>query len=145
MSESVFLTRESILETRDVLDIKKVELSRGHVFVREMTAYEKNVWEQSLLKKTTGGNSGVNGGYETTLDNFRAKLAVNTICDDKGKLLFNMKDVYKLSSMLSASNLEKIVDEAQTLNAITEEDKDEILKNSEAEGADNSNSDSALN
>ena len=145
MNESVFLTREAILETQDTLQIEKVELTRGFVYVREMTAFEKNIWEQSLLKKAPSGNPNVNAGYETSLDNFRAKLAVNTMCDETGKLLFDMRDVKKISIQMSASNLEKVVDKAQGLNSITEEDKDEILKNSEAEPAEDSNLNSASN
>jgi hypothetical protein len=83
--------------------------------------------------------------YETTLEDFRAKLAVVTVCDEKGDLVFEPGDVKNLSKMMSASNLEKIVETAQRLNAITTADKEEILKNSEADLNDSSNSDSVEN
>ena len=143
MSESVFLGRKAILETQDVLAIEKVELTRGHVFVREMTGREKNTWEQSMMKKTSSQGSGV--GYETTLDNYKAKLAVVTMCDEKGKLFLDMRDLAKVNLMMSASNLEKVVNAAQKINAISEEDKEDMLKNSEADQQDNSTSDSAEN
>lgn len=144
MSESVFLGRKALLETQDELAIKKVELTRGHVFVREMTGREKNTWEQSMMKKTA--SAGVNGvGYETTLDNYKAKLAVVTMCDEEGKLFLDMRDITKVNTMMSASNLEKVVNAAQKINAISEEDKEDMLKNSEADLQDNSTLVSAEN
>jgi hypothetical protein len=41
---------------------------------------------------------------------------------------------------MSAKRLEKIINVSQKLNAITEEDKEEIVKNSKPEVEDNSNS-----
>jgi len=109
-----------------------------------MTGKEKNTWEQSMMKKTSSqGQSGV--GYETTLDNYKAKLAVVTMCDGDRKLLFDMRDLHKINEMMSASNLEKVVNAAQKINAISEEDKEDILKNSEADQQDNSTSNSAEN
>ena len=143
MQESIFLGRKAILETQDELAIEKVELTRGHVFVREMTGKEKNTWEQSMMKKTSSQGNGA--GYETTLDNYKAKLAVVTICDEKGKLFLDMRDLAKVNVMMSASNLEKVVNAAQKINAISEDDREDMLKNSEADQQDNSTLDSAEN
>ena len=46
---------------------------------------------------------------------------------------------------MSAKRLEKIINVAQKLNAITEEDKEALVKNSEAVLDGNSNSDSVEN
>lgn len=143
MKNSVSLSREALLQ-RDDLKIEKVELSKGHVFVREMTGHEKDIWEQSMLKaKPAVGNQPVQ--YETTLEDFRAKLAVVTVCDESGDLLFEPGDVKVLNKMMSATNIERIVTVAQRLNAITEKDKEDILKNSVADLEDSSNSASAEN
>ncbi len=141
MKELVLLNREMLLQ-KDDLKIEKVELSKGYVFVREMTGHEKDVWEQSMLKQKT-----VNGKveYETSLDDFRGKLAVITVCDAEGNLLFKPEDFRLLNKSMSASNLERIVNAAQKLNAISEKDRDEILKNSEADPEEGSNSSSAEN
>lgn len=144
MSELVLLTREDLLQ-KDDLKVEKVELSKGYVFVREMTGHEKDVWEQSMLKQKPSGNKNKGVEYETTLDDFRAKLAVVTVCDADGNLLFKPEDYRMLNKMMSASNIEKIVVVAQRINAITQEEKDEILKNSEADQTDNSNSNSVEN
>ena len=144
MKKSVILTREALLQ-RDDLKIEKVELSRGHVFVREMTGSEKDIWEQSMLKQKPTKDKTKAVEYETTLEDFRAKLAVVTVCDEDGTLLFTPADVKTLNKMMSATNIERIVAVAQRINAVTEQDKDDILKNSEADQEDSSSSDSAVN
>lgn len=133
----VFLTREMILDTRDELKIEKVELTRGIVFVREMSGEEKDIWERSMMKRVQAPGA-KEATYETTLDHYKAKLAVVTMCDEHGNLLFDMRDIRKLSKMMSASNLEKVVEAAQAINAISQKDKEEILGNSEADQQDNS-------
>ena len=144
MGDSIFLNREALLQ-KDDLKIEKVELSRGFVFVREMTGHEKDIWEQSMLKQKPSGDKNRAVEYETTLEDFRAKLAVVTVCDEGGTLLFEPKDVKNLNKVMSASNMEKIVAVAQRINAITEQEKETILKNSEAVPEDNSISGSAEN
>lgn len=144
MSEMVLLTREALLQ-KDDLKIEKVELSKGYVFVREMTGHEKDVWEQSMLKQKPSGNKNKGVEYETTLEDFRAKLAVVTVCDAEGNLLFKPEDARVLNKMMSATNMERIVTAAQKLNAISEQEKEELLKNSEADQTDSSNSNSVEN
>jgi len=150
MSKSVFLTKAMLLEQKDVLAIEKVELQdnkgkvRGHVFVREMTAKEKNTWELSLTKilPKIGKQQ-----QETVmnLEDYRVKLAICTICDEQGVRQFDMipKIIATLSEKLSASNMERIADAASALNKITKEDQEEVLKNLEADQTNSSNSGSA--
>jgi len=150
MSDSVFLTKEMLLEQKDALAIEKVELKdskdkvRGHVFVREMTAKEKNTWELSLTKTLPKVG---NKQQETVmnLEDYRVKLAICTICDEQGVRQFDMKPniISKLSEMISASNMERIADTASALNKITKEDQEELVKNSEAVQNNSSDSGSA--
>jgi len=142
MKESVLLNREMLLQ-RDELQIEKVELTKGYVYVREMTGKEKDTWEKSLMKQKPSGNKNRPIDYEVDIEGFRAKLAVVTVCDADGVLLFKPQDVQTLNSMMSASNLDKIITVAQRLNRISEEDKEEILKNSEAVQENSSSSGSA--
>jgi hypothetical protein len=140
MEDSIFLTKEMLLEQKDVLAIEKVELLdnkgnvRGHVYVREMTAKEKNTWEMSLTKRLPSLGTGKNKQVEqivTNLEDYRAKLAICTICDENGNRQFEMnpKTIEALSSKLSASNMERIADIASKLNKITEADQEELVKN----------------
>lgn len=149
MSESIFLTKEMLLEQKDVLAIEKVELMdnrgnvRGHVFVREMTAKEKSTWELSLTK-TLPKIGKQQQETVMNLEDYRVKLAICTLCDEQGVRLFDMKPnvIATLSDKISASNMERIADKASELNKITKEEQEELVKNLEADRTDSSNSDS---
>lgn len=134
------LNRESLL-AKEVLQIEKVELSKDeYIYVRGMTGHERDHFEQSLLKRIKDAKGKIT--FEQSLDDFRAKLVVNTICDEQGNLILKPGDYPTLSMNMSAAKLEKIVNKSQELNAITEEDKEELLKNSEADQVGNSTLDS---
>jgi len=134
---------KSLLLQKEKLEIVKVDLNdTDFVYVRQMTGHERDLFEQSLRKETKD-DKGVTTGYAMALEDFRAKLAVITICDEKGDLLLSPKDYFTLSSNMSAAKLEKIINVAQKINAITEEDKNALVKNSKADLDGNSNSDSA--
>jgi len=124
------LDRKALLKKED-LKIEKVDLGNGEfVYVRQMSAREKDQFEMSLMKPIYD-DSGNLIRMEQTLEDFRAKLAVNTICDEKGNLILLPDDYVLLSKNISAAKLEKIVNVAQRLNRITEKDKEELVKNSE--------------
>ena len=120
------LTKKNLL-TKQQLEIKQVDLDDGnYVFVKEMTGHERDSFEKSLYVVT---GEGKNSKVTTKLDDFRAKLAVCTVCDEKGELLLAFSDYPKLAKSISARNLEKIVNEAQSLNKISEDDKEALTKN----------------
>jgi hypothetical protein len=138
------LKREDLLK-KDTLEIKKVDLGNDEfVFVTQMTGRQRDNFEQSLLKKIRD-KKGTITSYEQNTEDFRAKLAVVTVCDETGKLIFEPNDYSLLSQQIGIVKLEKIVDAAQKLNAISEEDKEELVKNSESEAGDNSSSGSVEN
>jgi hypothetical protein len=131
------LDRLKLLQ-KEKLEIVKVELSKDEcVYVRQMTGRERDRFEQSLIKevKDAKGNTTI----ERSLEDFRAKLAVCTLCDEKGESLLQPADAAILSQHMSAARLEKIVNKAQELNAITEADKEALVKNLDAGQAGNSN------
>ena len=138
----------AILDRKKLLskdDLEKVKVDLGNdefVYVRQMTGRERDNFEQSLLKKVTGPDGKVS--YEQSLNDFRAKLAVCTLCDEQGNALLLPGDYPALSQAMSAAKLEKIVTEAQKLNKISEEDKEALVKNSEAVPDGNSTSDSPV-
>ena len=138
------LLDRSKLLAKENLEIEKVELGEGDiVYVRQMTGRERDQFEASLLKKKT--NAKGESTYEQNTEDFRAKLAVLTLCDEKGNSLLQPGDYSVLSQNMSAKRLEKIIIAAQKLNAITEVDKENLTKNSEADQDDNSSSGSAKN
>ena len=135
------LDRNALL-AKEKLEVVKVELGKGDfVFVRQMTGRERDRFEQSLIKE----NKNVEGGYEKSLEDFRAKLAVCTVSDEAGNLVLRPGDYETLSQNMSAARLERMINVAQKINKISEEDKENLVKNSEVGQADNSNSGSAEN
>jgi len=135
------LTREGLLK-KEILRKEKVDLGKDeYVFVRQMTGRERDRFEQSLVKEVMD-NKG-QSEFKRSLDDFRAKLAVHTVCDEDGNNLLRPEDVSTLSQNMSAARLELIVNKAQELNRISEEDKKNLTKNSEAVQNANSISDSA--
>jgi hypothetical protein len=139
-----FLKKENLL-TKQALKIEKVEFENGdYVFVREMTGKDRDNFENSIMKARKD-NKGNIQGYDQILENFRSKLAVTTVCDESGELMFTPRDADKLSECISITNLEKIVEVSSSLNKITPKDKEDLLKNSEAAPDGNSNSGSVEN
>jgi hypothetical protein len=135
------LLNRDLLLSKEKLEVEKVEFENGDfVFVRQMTGHERDVFEQSLLKKNKD-SKGMIVSYEQATEDFRAKLAVVTLCDENGDSILNPEDYPTLSCNMSAKRLETIINKAQKLNAITEEDKENIVKNSVAVQDGNSNSD----
>jgi len=135
------LDRKKLLE-KEKIEIEKVELADGDfVFVCQMTGRGRDQFERSLFEVVDQQGGGVEVKHKRA--DFRAKLAVNTICDEKGILLLRASDWDSLSQNITAKSLEKIINVAQKLNAITEEDKEELVKNSEGVQDDASSSDSA--
>lgn len=126
----MLLDRKKLLE-KEVLKIEKVDLGNDdYVCVRQMTGRERDIFERSLLveeKDKKGATS-----YKQSLEDFRAKLVVNVICDEQGNNLLQPSDYVVLSNHMSAARLELIVTKAQELNKITDADKEAMIKNSES-------------
>lgn len=120
------LDRSKLLK-KEKLKIEKVFLNdKDYVFVRQMTAKERDRLEQSMFIKKKGKGR---LELEQTLDNFKSKLAVQTVCDQDGNLILNDDDFKILSENMSAYTLEKIINAAQSINNISDEDKDGLVKN----------------
>lgn len=135
-----FLNKQKLLE-KEHLDVVKVDLGDDDwVFVRQMTGHERDAFERSLIHRFKDVKGRYD--YDMRLEDFRAKLAVHTVCDDKGNLVLQPENYQQLSKNMSALRLEKIINEAQRINAITEEDKEELVKNFDAAQGGNSSSDS---
>ena len=125
------LNREKLLK-KEKLKIVRVNLDKkDFVFVRQMTGREREQFENLLVKKISKGGKVVD--YQQSMGDFRAKLAVNTLCFEDGKNLMRPEDYATLSQNMSASRLTKIADAAGKLNGITEEDKEELVKNSDSD------------
>lgn len=122
------LNREALLK-KETLKIEKVVLGDDFVYVRQMTGRERDRFEASILRdvKDTEGKT---IDVMQNMEDFRAKLAVNTLCDEQGNLLLEPQDYGILSQHMSAAKLCRIVEAAQELNKISEKDKEALVKNS---------------
>jgi len=129
--ENKVLTRDDLL-TKDKLEVVEVDLGdETIVYVRQMTGHERDAFEQSLLTKKKDSKGNV-VAIEQATEDFRAKLAVQTVCDADGNLILKRDDYLRLSMNISAAKLEKIINVAQSINGIGEKDREELIKNSEA-------------
>lgn len=138
------LDREKLLE-KEELQIERVDLDKGDfVFVRQMTGRERDIFEASITTRELDDEDvdDVKPNYRLALEDFRAKLAVCTVCDEEGNLILQPDDYETLSTHMSAARLECIINKAQELNKISEKDKKALVKNSEGVPSDASTSDS---
>lgn len=135
------LTREGLL-AKEELEIVKVDLGKGDfVYVRQMTGRERDSFERTLVEIDIEAKDPSKPQVIQRNEDFRAKLAAHTVCDEKGDLILKADDFETLSKNISAKRLEKIITVAQRLNRITEEDKENLVKNSEPTQSEGSTSD----
>jgi len=130
------LTKDDILQADDIA-IRKVAVPEwakdgnketAFVFVKSMSGTERDAFEAAI--------SQVRGGVE----NFRAKLAAFTICDEQGNLLFSQKDIAALGKKSSAA-LQRVFNAASRLSKISNQDVEELTENLEKNPSDGSASD----
>lgn len=112
------LSRAQILGAFD-LPTRRVEVPEwgGHVFVRMLTAGERDEFEAA---QQSGGNPH---------KDLRARLAAATVCDESGELLFTAQDVPALTAKAGRA-LDRIFAAAAKHNGITAADIEELRKNS---------------
>lgn len=120
--EVKLLDRDMILNASD-MDIEAVPVPEwgGTVFVKTMCGFERDALEASI----SGGSKG-----KTNLEDFRAKIAVATVCDREGNALFTRADIAALTKK-SAAALDRIFTVARRLNRISEQDEQELVENLE--------------
>lgn len=118
------LSRSAILAADD-LPREEVSIPQwgGTVFVRTMTGAERDALEAIHLKSPGR--------------NFRARVAVATVCDEKGQLLFTEADLVPLGTK-SAAALDLILDVAMRLSGFNKKDVDRLEGNSGASPSESS-------
>jgi hypothetical protein len=138
------LTKKVLLQ-KEKLEVIRVDLGNDdYVYVKQMTGRERDNFERSLVRETKD-TQGKLSGYVQSLEDYRAKLAVVTICDEDGNLVLEARDYVTLSQSISAVKLDKIATAAQKVNGMSEADKEDLIKNLEVGQADNFSSDSVEN
>lgn len=111
----MYLNRDAILAKPELPRVAvDVPEWGGTVFVREMTGVERDRFEAAHAKAPN--------------DNFRARIAVATLCDDSGKRLFSEADVAALGEASSAA-LSRVLDAALMVNKFGDKAIEAEVKN----------------
>ena len=119
------LSKEEILNAQDLpREEVKVPEWGGSVFVLTLTGAQRDAFEQSIMEKKGSKTR------EANLRNIRAKLASMAICDEAGKRMFSDAEAEALGAK-SAKALDRIFEAAQRLNGLSNEDVEDLAKNSE--------------
>ena len=110
------LNRESILGSDDLKSVE-VEVPEwgGAVWVRTMTATQRDAFEAQQIREP--------------FRDVRARLAVATVCDSHGELLFTEADIPALSRK-SGKALDRVFAVATKLSGLSKEDIDDLKKSS---------------
>lgn len=116
------LTREAILSANDLArESLTVPEWGGDVWVRTLTAAERDTWEQQVRDQTD--DSGAVGQRR-----LKSMLAVLTVVDNDGARLFADDDVEALDEK-SAAAVDRIWQVACRLNGLTDGDVEELAGN----------------
>lgn len=110
--------KESILKASQ-LKREPVKFFGQDVFVREMTAAERDAYEAHQYEASKKGSA---------LDNFRSRLLAKVLVDDAGNRIFGDDEVASVGS-LPAGEVRRAFEVAAKLNALTPEDQVELQKN----------------
>lgn len=125
------LTRDQILGADDLLfeDVPVPEWG-GTVRVRGLSGAERDDFEAGVVQ-VKGKKTSMN------LRNLRARLVALAVVGADGKRLFADSDVRALGHK-SAAALQRVFEAAQRLSGLSDEDVEELTKNSDSDQSDDS-------
>lgn len=113
------LNKNAILAVVDLpTELVAVPEWGGEVYVRGMNGIERDQFELSIMGSDKKQN----------LENIRARLVALTVVDEQGERLFTDDDVTALGRK-SATALNRVVEVAQRLSAIRNDDVEQLTKN----------------
>jgi len=120
------LTKEQILSAQDFNPVPvKVPEWGGTVYVRPMSAGERDRWEGDLLDRAERRKESIAAATE----NLRSVFLAKCLCDEAGELLFGADDVKALARK-NYKPIDRVYEVAQSLNGLSDADVDELEKNS---------------
>lgn len=123
------LSREAFLRPAkvNVVEVPVPELG-GSVFVKGMTAKDRSRFETQFQLSSGKSNT-------RKLKEIRERLVVACLCDEEGVLLLQDSDVDAVGAQ-PAAVVERIVDAAQKVCGMSNNDVEDLAKNSEETLAD---------
>lgn len=116
------LTAEAIEKIED-FELRRVEVPewRGHVYVRSLTAGARDKFVALCIDQKTGS-------VRTDMQNVTATLLAMTVCDAKGRLLYQSFEQGRgVFAAKSAAACSLLFDVATELNKLTERDIEELV------------------
>lgn len=125
---SKYLTREAILAAKDIqreeVSVPEWKTATGVdlMLVQGLNGKERDDLEASMIK-------GKGKSAQVSLENLRAKVVARTAVDEEGNRIFAEADIPALA-LKSAAALNRVYEVAQRLSGITQEDVEELTKNS---------------
>ncbi len=133
------LTRK---ELKDNVKVEKVVFDDGDfVYVKLMMGNDRQAFEMMSVKQVKDRKGDVN--FEQDLNYYKAKLVVCCLCNEKGVNMYAPEEYKILAAAILSTRLEKIAEAATNLNALSEKNKEEMVKNLKGEEADATSSASA--
>lgn len=121
---------EKQLNINDILNVDDLKQKRvdvpewgGYVVIKTMSAEARDAYEMSLFKRDSDGD------YKQNLENGRAKLVAACCIAPNGQRMFKSEDHVIALGQKSAAAVNRIFEECQKLNAVTDQDIDELLGN----------------
>lgn len=126
------LTKEAILAAADT-PTERVNVPEwgGAVYVRTLPGYERDSFEQACQDAQRGKRINIVG--------LKARLVIQSVCGEDGKPLFSMLDAEALNRK-SSRVIDRLFKVAQKLNGLTQEDVEELAKNSDSDRSGDSGS-----
>ena len=112
--------RDELLSKCDAAPVlEPVKFLGVDMFIREMDGFERDEYESEQYEASKQGKG---------LKNFRARLLVRVLVDEKGERVFQDGDADRLGK-LPARKIRPAFDRAAEVNALTGEDQKELEKN----------------
>ena len=116
--EEMALSRDELLAIRPTSEAVEIP-GHGKVFVKGLTAKERDDYEQSLVEVGPDGRTRAKSNQE----NVRARLVVRAICDESGERLFSDADVGEVGG-IDGAVIDQIWDAARRLSGMETETVD---------------------
>ena len=106
----------------DDLPLERVDVPEwgGEVFVRTMSAAERDAWEIKTYSERGDDE-------QANLTDFRTRLAILCVVDETGKPIFTEEDFVWLR-LKSSLVISRIYDVASRMNGLSKKDVDELTK-----------------
>ena len=115
------------IQDRDFQDIEVPEWGAA-VRLAVMTGIDRDSWEMSMMKADNSER-----GFGINLQAYsRANMVARCIVDEDFKRIFKTQKDIEVLSQKSSFVLDRLFDICQEMNGITDDDIDELEKNSEA-------------